>query len=145
MGQYRAADIISDYAHHPTAITSTLKAAREWYPGRRIVIVFQPHQHNRTRHLFPGFVEAFDQADLVVMQEIYDVAGREETQDQTVSSHDLVKAVEQRGKMVLYSKDNKQTLQLLAEHVEANDVVLIVGAGDVYQVAEQLCSNKTSD
>ncbi len=145
VGQYRAADIISDYAHHPTAITSTLKAAREWYPGRRIVIVFQPHQHNRTRHLFPGFVEAFDQADLVVMQEIYDVAGREEAQDQTVSSHDLVKAVEQRGKMVLYSKDNKQTLQLLAEHVEANDVVLIVGAGDVYQVAEQLCSNKTSD
>lgn len=143
VGQYRQADIISDYAHHPTAITSTLKAAREWYPGRRIVIVFQPHQHNRTKRLFQGFTEAFDQADLVMMQEIYDVAGREEVVDQTVSSHDLVKAVEQRGKMVLYSKDNKQTIQLLAEHVEANDVVLIVGAGDVYQVAEQLCSNKT--
>ncbi|EKD79498.1 MAG: hypothetical protein ACD_41C00054G0005 [uncultured bacterium] len=143
VGQYRGADVISDYAHHPTALTSTLKAAKEWYPDKRVVIVFQPHQHNRTKRLFKGFTEAFDQADLTIIQEVFDVAGREEVQDQTVSSDDLVKAVEQRGKMVLYSKDNKQTVQLLAEHVEANDVVLIVGAGDVYQVAEQLCSNKT--
>lgn len=140
VGQYREADIISDYAHHPTAITSTLKAAREWYPHKRVVIVFQPHQHNRTKRLFAGFVTAFDHADLTIVQEIYDVAGREAAEDQTVSSHDLVSAIEQRGKMVLYSKDNKHTLQLLAEHVEAGDVVLVVGAGDIYQVAEQLCS-----
>ncbi|MBI4407466.1 MAG: UDP-N-acetylmuramate--L-alanine ligase [Candidatus Kerfeldbacteria bacterium] len=140
VGQYRGADVISDYAHHPTALTSTLKAAKEWYPDKRVVIVFQPHQHNRTKRLFKGFTEAFDQADLTIIQEVFDVAGREEVQDQTVSSHDLVKAVEQRGKMVLYSKDNKHTVQLLAEHVEADDVVLIVGAGDVYLVAEQICS-----
>lgn len=144
VGQYRGADVISDYAHHPTAIVSTLKAVREWYPNRRVVIVFQPHQHNRTKRLFNGFAQAFDLADLIILQEIYDVAGREDTADQTVSSQDLVAAVEQQGKMVIYSKDNKHTVQLLAEHVEANDIVLIVGAGDVYQVAEQLCSNKTS-
>ncbi len=140
VGKYRDADVISDYAHHPTAITSTLKAAREWYPNRRILIVFQPHQHNRTKRLFNGFTAAFDQADLTIVQEIYDVAGREAAEDQSISSHDLVQAIEQRGKMVIYSKDNKHSLQLLAEHVEANDVVLIVGAGDIYRVAEQLCS-----
>ncbi len=140
VGQFRGAAVISDYAHHPTALTSTIKAAREWYPGKRIVMVFQPHQHNRTKRLFDGFTKAFDHADLTIVQEIYDVAGREEAADQTVTSHDLVTAIEQRGKMVIYSEDNKHTLKLLAEHVETNDVVLIVGAGDVYQVAEQLCS-----
>lgn len=140
VGQYKDADIISDYAHHPTAIHSTLKAAREWYPERRIVIVFQPHQHNRTRHLFEQFVTAFDLADLTILQEIYDVKGREEAVDQTVSSQDLARRIEERGKIVLYSPSAVKTKQLLAEHVEANDVVLIVGAGDIYLIADELCS-----
>lgn len=140
VGAYRGAEVISDYAHHPTALRSTLKAAREWYPDRRIVIVFQPHQHNRTRHLFEKFVAAFDTADLIIVQEIYDVAGREETADQTVTSRDLVTNIEARGKMVLYSPHQQKTKQLLAEHIEANDVVLIVGAGDIYTLAEDLCS-----
>lgn len=138
VGQYKGADVISDYAHHPTAITSTLKASHEWYPDRRVVIVFQPHQHNRTKKLFDKFVAAFDQADLTIIQEIYDVAGREEAADQTVSSKDLVAGIEQRGKMVLYSANAAKTKQLLAEHVEANDVVLIVGAGDVYMIADEI-------
>jgi len=137
-GKSKGAEIISDYAHHPTAITSTLKAAREWYPEKRIVIVFQPHQHNRTKHLFGAFAAAFDQADLTIIQEIYDVAGREEAADQTVSSQELVAAIEARGKMVLYSGNALKTKQLLAEHIEPNDVVLIVGAGDVYMIADEI-------
>lgn len=140
VGQYKGADVISDYAHHPTALHSTLKAAREWYPERRIVIVFQPHQHNRTRRLFEQFVGAFDLADLTILQEIYDVTGREEAADQTVSSQDLAKRIEERGKIVLYSPSAAKTKQLLAEHIEANDVVLIVGAGDIYTIADDLCS-----
>ncbi len=140
VGQYKGAAIISDYAHHPTAIASTLKAARECYSNRRVVIVFQPHQHNRTRRLFDKFVSAFDAADLIIMQEIYDVAGREEAGDQSVSARDLVKAIEGRGKIALYSANNARSQKLLAEHVEANDVVLIVGAGDIYLLAEELCS-----
>jgi UDP-N-acetylmuramate--alanine ligase len=140
VGQYKGADIISDYAHHPTAIASTVKAAREWYPDRRVVIVFQPHQHNRTKRLFEQFVTAFDLADLTILQEIYDVQGREAAADQTVSSQDLAKRIEQRGKMVLYSATAIKTRQLLAEHIEPNDVVLIVGAGDIYMIADELCS-----
>lgn len=140
VGQYRGADVISDYAHHPTAIHSTLKAAREWYPDRRLVIIFQPHQHNRTRRLFEKFIPAFDAADLIILQEIYDVTGREAAEDQTVSARDLVRRIEERGKMVLYSPNHLKTKQLLAEHVEGNDVVLIVGAGDIYTLAEDICS-----
>lgn len=140
VGHYRDADVISDYAHHPTAIQSTLKAARECYPERRVVIVFQPHQHNRTRRLFEKFVTAFDAADLAIIQEIYDVTGREEKDDRTVSSKDLVQKIEERGKMVLYSPNHQKSKQLLQEHVEANDVVLIIGAGDIYTLAEELCA-----
>lgn len=138
VGEYRQATIISDYAHHPTAVTATIKAAKECYPQRRIVVVFQPHQHNRTRRLFKKFVTAFDAADLVIIQEIYDVAGREAKEDQTVSSHDIVNTIEQTGKLVLYSPDGTKTKKLLAEHIEPNDVVLIIGAGDIYRVAEEL-------
>lgn len=140
VGQYRGADIISDYAHHPTAVHSTLKAAREWYPDKRLVVVFQPHQHNRTRRLFEKFVSSFDLADLIILQEIYDVAGREAAADQTISSKELVQRIEERGKIVLYSPQQAKTKQLLAEHVESNDVVLIIGAGDIYTLAEDICS-----
>ena len=69
------------------------------------------------------------------------MAGREEAKDQAVSSQDLVQAIEATGKMVLYSADNKHTEQLLAEHVKANDIVLVVGAGDIYLVADHLCKS----
>lgn len=138
VGTYKGADVISDYAHHPTAVTGLLHAAKEWYPGRRIVIVFQPHQHNRTKRLFEGFITAFAEADLIILQEIFDVAGREANDDQDVSSQDLASAVEATGKMAIYSPDQEKTKQLLAEHVENKDVVLIVGAGDVYTIAEDI-------
>lgn len=143
VGTYKGADVISDYAHHPTAVTGLLNAAKEWYPGRRIVIVFQPHQHNRTKRLFAGFTNAFSQADLIILQEIFDVAGRESNEDQDVSSQDLAQAVEATGKMAIYSPDQIKTKQLLAEHVEKNDVVLIVGAGDVYTIAEDITGSDT--
>jgi len=77
-GNYKDATIISDYAHHPTAVRSTIEAAREFYPGRRIVAVFQPHQHNRTKMLYKDFLKSFDSADALILAEIFDVAGREE-------------------------------------------------------------------
>ncbi|MDP3970275.1 MAG: UDP-N-acetylmuramate--L-alanine ligase [bacterium] len=141
-GDYRESVVISDYAHHPTAVTGLLKAAKEWFPGRRILLVFQPHQHNRTKKLFDKFVSAFDDSDLTIIQEIFDVAGREEDEDQAVTSQDLVEEVEKRGKLVLYSADNEKTKLLLAEHVEKDDVIIIAGAGDIYMVAEEICSKE---
>ena len=138
VGERDNAIIISDYAHHPTAVKGTILAAKEFYPDRRIVAVFQPHHHNRTKNLFNDFVASFDRADLIILAEIYDVAGREADKDQNVSSQDMVKAIDARGKKVLYAKDLAETKKLILQNIQSNDIVLIMGAGDIYQVANKL-------
>ncbi len=138
VGRYKGATIISDYAHHPTAIQGLIKATREFFPGQRIFIVFQPHQHSRTKKLFDKFTNSFAEADFIVLEEIYEVAGREKEEDQDVSSQDLVRAIEKKGKYVFYASQRAKTIELVREHLESNDILLIVGAGDIYQLAEQL-------
>lgn len=132
-------DIISDYAHHPTAIQGTIKAAKEFYPGRRLFVVFQPHHHNRTKTLFNDFIKSFDLADIVIIPEIYGVAGRELKADENVSSKDLVKeVVERTHKKIIYAKDLIETKKIILENIQDDDVLLIMGAGDIYKVAEEL-------
>lgn len=140
LGEYKGAAVISDYAHHPTAVGSTIKAAREFYPGRRIVAVFQPHQRSRTKTLFQGFVDCFAEADFTIIQEIYDVAGREESSDSHVSSQQLVDAVEKTGKYALFTPDVVATRRQIDETVDSNDVLIIMGAGNIYHLAEELVS-----
>ncbi len=137
-GEYKGATVISDYAHHPTAIEGVIKAAKDFYPDRRVVVVFQPHQHNRTKKLFDQFVDAFNEADFMIIQEIYGVAGRESEEDKDVSGQDLKEAIEKRGKYVFYAEDRKKSKVLIDEHLEKNDVLLIVGAGDIYKLGEEL-------
>lgn len=137
VGEYKGATVISDYAHHPTAVHSTIRAAREFYPHRRIVAVFQPHQRARTQQLFKGFTESFSEADLVIIQEIYDVAGREESPT-TVTARDLAKAIERVGKYAFYTEDVAHTRREIDQLIEVNDVLLIMGAGDIYHLANAL-------
>jgi UDP-N-acetylmuramate--alanine ligase len=139
-GEKNGAIIISDYAHHPTAVRGTIKGAKEFYPDRRLVVVFQPHQHNRTYKLFNEFIEAFNGADLVILPEIYDVAGREEKEDQNISSKDLVEKLIKMNKVskAIFAKDLAETKKIILENIEPNDLVLIMGAGDIYKVAEEL-------
>lgn len=145
VGEYNGAVIISDYAHHPTAIKNTLKAAEEFFPNRKIVAVFEPHSHNRTRKLFTEFAKSFDDADLVILSEVYDVAGREKPVDR-VSSRELAEAVKQcrrnrgescscdKARDVFYAKDLKEARKILLKNIKKNDVVLIMGAGDIYKL-----------
>ncbi|MEK7540112.1 MAG: Mur ligase family protein, partial [Patescibacteria group bacterium] len=137
-GEYRKALVISDYAHHPTAITSTLKAAKEFYPGRRLVVVFQPHQRNRTEKLFEKFKLAFAVADFIIITEIFDVLGREQVLNPAASGQALAKAVEGQGKYCLYAQNLTKARSLLEEFLEKDDVVLIMGAGDIYKLADEL-------
>lgn len=145
-GEYEGALVISDYAHHPTAVRETIGAAREFYPGRRIFAVFQPHQHNRTRGLYEDFVSAFDEADEVILTEIYDVAGREEAEDQTVSSLNLVEDIGKRESKLVghiaYAKDLEETRRLIDEKIKAGDVLLVMGAGDIFEIANDLTGGK---
>ena len=142
LGNYKGATVVSDYAHHPTALNGVLKAVNDFYPERRVVLIFQPHQHNRTKKLFKQFTQAFDHADFIILQEIYDVPGREADTDQDISARDLARAVEKRGKYIFYSENAKKTKEMLEEHIERNDVILIAGAGDIYLLAEELVSKQ---
>ncbi len=129
--------VISDYAHHPTAVEGTLKAARAFYSGRRIVAIFQPHQHNRTKNLFKDFVQSFEAADVIILPEIFDVAGREEAPDQNVSSLDIVNELIKLhpNKIIKFASDLEQAKVIATELIKEDDIVVVMGAGDVYQLA----------
>lgn len=141
-GEYHGAAVISDYAHHPTAVKSTIEAAGEFYPGRRIVAVFQPHQHNRTKMLYADFLKSFNSADVLILAEIFDVAGREEKKDQNVSSQGLAEDIKKaNGKLadnIFYAANLAETRKLIDEKIKLGDILLIMGAGDVYKVADEL-------
>ncbi|MBI2050701.1 MAG: UDP-N-acetylmuramate--L-alanine ligase [Parcubacteria group bacterium] len=138
-GEYRKALVISDYGHHPDGIRATLRAARDWYPFHRILALFQPHHRNRTKKLFNEFADSFGRADEVIISEIYDVSGREDSRDQDVSSKDLVEAIKKsRDVKVTYAPDLKDAEKQLKEKIKPNDVVIIMGAGDVDRVARNL-------
>ncbi|MEK9157421.1 MAG: UDP-N-acetylmuramate--L-alanine ligase [Patescibacteria group bacterium] len=144
VGEFSGAIVVSDYAHHPTAIKGTLAAAKEFFPGKRIVALFEPHQHSRTKELFNDFVTSFDDADVLVLSEVYGVAGRTEEKDR-VSSLDLLNAIEARlpagdPRVGLrhFVKDLEEAEKMLREIVQQDDVVLIMGAGNVDKVARNL-------
>ena len=143
--------VVSDYAHHPTEVAKTIQAAKEFYPDKRLLVVFQPHQIQRTRELFDDFVKVFSQspADVVILSEIYDVAGREEKDvTKRVSSEDLLdKIVLTESKKLIagvkpslyyYANNLAETKAKILTEVQSNDVVLILGAGDIDQIARKL-------
>lgn len=128
--------IISDYGHHPTEIKATLKAAREKWPEKKIHCVYQPHQYQRTYYLFKDFVETFRQApiDEIIITDIFDVAGREEKAIKNkINSKKLVKAIKKKN--VLYLKKNK-ILNYLKKEIGDEEVLVIMGAGDIYLLAK---------
>jgi len=136
VGEYRGALIFSDYAHHPTAVKKTLKAAKEFYQGKRLIVVYQPHHFDRTKRLFKDYIKAFDLADLVILNEIYDVPGRETTKQ--ISSKDLVRELKKRKIKAIFTKDLKETKKILLKNIKEKDLILIMGAGDIYQIIHKL-------
>ena len=130
--------IISDYGHHPTKVRVTLLAAREKWPRKRIWCVYQPHQYQRTYYLFRDFVKVFRQApiDKIIITDIFDVVGRENTEiKKKVNSERLVKAI--RKKNVIYLK-KEEILDYLKKNVPQYEVLIIMGAGDIYKISKNL-------
>ena len=138
LGTWREAMVISDYGHHPTEIKATLQAAHEFYPGRRLVLCFQPHQHARTRALKKELAQAISGFDFVIVPEIYEVAGR--TESETVSSKDLVKLAQKIApkKKFLFAQDFVEARRLLEANIQKDDIVIIQGAGDIDDLARSL-------
>lgn len=131
--------VISDYAHTPKAVAGTIKAAKEFYPDKKIIAIFQPHHRSRTKELFDDFVSSFDFADAVVLSEVYDVAGREEAKDADISSADLAKEISKKtGKEIVFAKDLSEAGKMTERYDAPNSLFLFMGAGDIYMLAESL-------
>ncbi len=130
--------VISDYAHHPAGVGATIQAAKELYPGKKILFVFQPHQKDRTLKLLNEFAEVLKKADDLVLSEIYEVAGRNETAKK-VSSLDLVSEIlKLRDINIAYGASLKETEKILRKMLPYYRAVVIMGAGDIYQIAGSL-------
>jgi UDP-N-acetylmuramate--alanine ligase len=134
-GEPNGVMIVDDYGHHPVEIRATLAAARKGWE-RRVVAVFQPHRYSRTEALFDEFVTAFNQADHVVVMDIY-AAG--EAPLEGVSAEQLAEGIREHGhRSCRYTGSAEATLAHLVEEVGAGDIVLTLGAGNVWQVGEEL-------
>ena len=138
--------LISDYGHNPVKMLATLKGAREKYPDRRIWCVYQPHQYQRTHFLFKEFIKAFREAlqpvqgkppaDNIIITDIYDVAGREEKEiKQETNSEKLVKAIN-KASVIYLSKE--KIVNYLKANIKSGQVVIIMGAGDIYKLCDEL-------
>lgn len=129
--------VVNDYAHHPTAVKGTLKGAGRFFPGRRVVAVFQPHHYNRLTNLFDEFVAAFDAADEIIVAEVYSVLGRDQG-GRPKTSRDLVAALTRRGRPATYVPDAAAAASELRRRVRGGDVVIVMGAGDIWTIAKPL-------
>ena len=126
--------IVSDYGHHPTQIKATLRAARDKWPHRQIWCVFQPHQYQRTYYLFNDFVRVFKEApvDRLIITDIYDVAGREETKiKKQVRAEKLISSINQKWANFVAKND---IIDYLKKYLKGGEVVIFMGAGDIYGV-----------
>lgn len=133
-GEFEGVTVIDDYAHHPTEIEATLKAARH-YPHAKIWCVFQPHTYTRTKAFFHEFAEALSHADHLVLADIY--AARE-TDTLGISSADLAQEVEKLGTDTHYFPSFGEIETFLKKNCRPGDLLITMGAGDVVSIGEDI-------
>lgn len=139
-GTVRDAVIVDDYGHHPTEIKTTLQAVKESWPDRRIVVVFQPHRYTRTQALFDEFTRAFYQSDLLMVLPIYSAG---EAVIQGVDSRDLCEGIKEHGhKDVMFADSIASAVSLLKQVLKPNDLLLTLGAGDVWKLGEMVLATE---
>jgi len=129
--------IISDYAHHPREISASIAAMHQRFPNQRIFVIFQPHQHSRTRKMLPEFAEAFRTAWVTYVTDIY--AARDSQEDRrSVSALDLVRQMNHIGLLAHYVPEFHEIEQIIVGDVIPDDVVLVMGAGNINEVAHNI-------
>lgn len=127
--------LIDDYAHHPTEIKASLKALRAFYPYKKLRCVFQPHTFTRTKALLPDFGPAFAEADEVVLLDIY---GSAREQQGGISSAEVMMEIKKHHQNVIQQSNIKNAVEYLITTATRSDLVVTMGAGDVWQLGEQL-------
>jgi UDP-N-acetylmuramate--alanine ligase len=134
-GKFNDITLIDDYGHHPTEIKATLSTAKNIWE-RRLVVIFQPHRYTRTRDLFKDFLSAFNQADILVLTDIYP-AGEDPLPG--VKTETLFQGIKKHGhKQVHYFPRKEKIVDHILKLLNPGDVVITLGAGDIWQVGEQL-------
>lgn len=126
--------VVDDYAHHPTEIAATISAAR-LIPHHRLVIAFQPHTYSRTKAFLTEFADVLSKADLVVLSDIY--AAREKNTI-GITSKELLPLLEERGTECYYFPSFEEIEKFLLKKCMNNDLLITMGAGDIYKVGENL-------
>jgi len=133
-GEVEGVLVIDDYAHHPTEIKATLATARNL--GRRVIALFQPHRYSRVKDLFEEFLTAFYDADLLFVTEIYP-AGEEPVEG--VNAEGLYRGIKEHGhRKVQFVPEKERLVSTLLPILSPGDVVITLGAGNIYEVAEEL-------
>jgi UDP-N-acetylmuramate--alanine ligase len=128
--------VIEDYGHHPSELRATLNAARNGWPGRRIVAVFQPHRYTRTRDLFDDFGNVLSEADCVVLTDVYSAG---EAAIDGIDSRAMCHSIRARGKVdPILIPDVADIAAELPSMLRPGDLVLLLGAGNIGHVAEQI-------
>jgi UDP-N-acetylmuramate--alanine ligase len=131
-GEINGITVVDDYGHHPTEIKTTLLAARQCWPDKRLVVVFQPHRYTRTSALFDEFTRAFYQSDVLLVLPIYSAG---EKPIDAVTSIDLCDGISARGhRDVTYHEDFPSVISALKRRLKPGDVLLTLGAGNVWEV-----------
>ena len=127
--------VYDDYGHHPTEIAATIAATREKFPDKKITIIFQPHLYSRTKLLLNDFAKVLSIADYIIVTDIY--AAREPN-SHSISAEDLVEKISNPNKNVFYMPVFEDIVLKLSQSKGEKDVIMTLGAGDIYKVSEAL-------
>lgn len=137
-GVHGAMTIIDDYGHHPTEIRATLHAARHQYPDKKIWCVFGAHTYSRTKVFLDQFGDSFHHVDRVLILDIY-TSARE--QEETITAQDLVTAINRASHNAVLTATKKKAIAEILAHEHEIDILITMGAGDVYKIADQLVTH----
>ncbi|MDD9810170.1 MAG: UDP-N-acetylmuramate--L-alanine ligase [Gammaproteobacteria bacterium] len=135
-------ELVDDYAHHPTELAATLAAARDCWPGRRLVVVFQPHRYTRTRDLFDDFVQVLAGVEHLVVTQVY-AAGEEF--NPAADSKSLCRALRALGREPVFIEDLPALGEYLPGMLRGGDVLLTLGAGDIGRFAREFAGRDDGD
>lgn len=138
--------LFDDYAHHPSEIRATLRAAKEKFDNKRIIAIFQPHTYSRTKALFSDFAKSFSMANLVIFVPIY--ASAREVSNLGMSSLKLANETKKFHQHVIFAPNKKLLIKELGKNIKANDIIFTLGAGDIFhwhQTIIKFLENKKYD
>lgn len=135
-GEKNGVLLIDDYGHHPTEVKATLKALKETYPDRRLICVFQPHQYSRTHELLEHFAHAFSDADMVIIPNIFEARDTDDDKAK-ISAEKLAEAISQNHPDSRWGRGPENTLRMLKAEAKSGDLIVTMGAGDVYRIGEK--------